>query len=147
MAQVSKYPLRKEVYDQIEVLFIETLANLTDKRILQDFLYDFLSPTEKIVLVKRLAIYILLGKGYKYEQIKAILHVSAPTIASANISYKYLGKGSKEVINKLIRDEKVSLLFYSLTEALTGELANVRKGSSAWKYLHKEVKKNHKKSI
>lgn len=145
MAQVSKYPLSIDVYDQIEVLFIDTLANLTDKKLTRSFLFDFLTPTEKIVLVKRLAIYILLGKGYRYEEIKKILHVSDPTIAGANTSYKYLGTGCKQVINKLIQDEKISLLFHSIALGITGEFARVRKGSGVWKYLHQQIKRSEKK--
>src|SRR3989344_5751408 len=145
MSQGSKYPLREEAYAQIESIFIDTIAKLTDKELVRSFLFDFLSPSEKIVLVKRLSIYILLGKGYKYEQIKAILHVSAPTIASASISYKYLGKGCREVISKLIRDERVSLLFYSLAEAVAGQFGKSPKGSGVWKYLHSEIKKDKKK--
>ena len=147
MAQVSKYPLRKNVYDQIETLFIDTIAKLTDKHLVRDFLYDFLSPTEKIVLTKRLAIYVLLGKGYDYKGIKTILHVSAPTIASASTSYKYLGKGCQKVINQLIHDEKVSLLFYTLAEAVTGEFAKSHKGSGMWRYLHNEVKQARRKKV
>lgn len=145
MAQVSKYPISTEVYDQIEALFIDTIAKLTDANLTRNFLFDFLTPTEKIVLVKRLAIYVLLGKGYDYKQIKMLLHVSAPTIAGANTTYKYLGKGCRQVIQTLIRDEKISLLFHSLIENAVGELARVRKGSGLWKYLHSELKNNRKR--
>lgn len=147
MAQISKYPLQKDVYEQIEALFIDTIARLTDRRLVRDFLYDFLTPTEKIVLIKRLAVYVLLGKDYDYKGIKSILHVSSPTIASASTSYKYLGKGCKEVINKLIQDKKISDLFDLLAEKVTGELSIASKNSRLWKYLHYELRKSRRKRV
>ena len=64
MSQVSKYPLKKAIYSYISELFFNTIVSLSDKRKTDEFLQDFLTPVEKIMLTKRLAIYDLLGKGY-----------------------------------------------------------------------------------
>ncbi len=62
------------------------------------------------MLAKRLAIAILLAKGYRYETIKSILKVSQETIARVNISLNYQGEGYEIVVKKVLRDEKIENL-------------------------------------
>lgn len=141
MSQVSKYPLRNDVYEQLEELFINTISRMTNKRLVSDFLSDFLTPTEKIVLMKRLAIYVLLGKEYDYRYIQALLKVSFPTISSVSKSYKYLGKGCKEVVEQLIKEEKIDRFINTVLEKVADEFGQMGKGSGLWRYLHYEIKK------
>jgi Trp operon repressor len=81
MAQISRKPLRKEIYEQVFELLIRIFTDSYSRKDAANLLDDLLSPTEKIVLAKRLAIALLLAKDYGYEEIKEILHVSMPTIA------------------------------------------------------------------
>jgi len=141
MSQVSKYPLRSEVYEQLEDLFMDTVSRMTNKRLINDFLSDFLTPTEKIVLMKRLGIFVLLGKGYGYRAVQSILKVSYPTISTASKSYKYLGKGCKVIVDQLIKEQKIEQFINSILVKITGELSRSGKGSGAWKYLYQEIKK------
>jgi len=147
MAQVSKYPLSKDVDEQISDLFIETISRITDKKLVTDFLSDLLTPTEKIMLTKRLAIYYMLGKGYDYRTIKHVLKVSSATVASSNRTYKYLGTGSKRVIMTIVRDEKIEEAIHHVITGIVKEFSTVRKGSALWELLHKELKKNNDKPI
>ncbi|MBI4130210.1 hypothetical protein HY468_02755 [Candidatus Roizmanbacteria bacterium] len=147
MSQVSKYPIRDEVYGQLEDLFVDTISRMTNKRLVNNFLNDFLTPTEKIVLMKRLGIYVLLGKGYDYRVIQNILRVSFPTISSASRSYKYLRKGCKVVVDQLVQGEKIDRFITSLLVKVTGEFSSSGKGSGVWRYLHNEIKKKDTKIL
>ncbi|MBI4137163.1 hypothetical protein HY469_03820 [Candidatus Roizmanbacteria bacterium] len=147
MSQVSKYPLRSEVYDELEDLFIDTISRMTNKQFINDFLSDFLTPTEKIVLMKRLGVYVLLGKGHNYRAIQTILKVSFPTISTASKSYKYLGRGCKRVVDQLIKEEKIDRFINSLLVRITGEFGRTGKGSEVWRYLHREIKNKKPKLL
>jgi len=145
MTQVSKYPVREEVYKHFDHLFINTFSKLTNPHQFYNFLEGFLTPTEKIVLVKRFGIYIMLGKGYNYEAIKHVLHVSPTTIADASRIFKYLNKECKKVVTTVIQDEKITETINLLAEKVTYEFSHIRKGSGAWRYFHREIR-NRKKN-
>lgn len=91
MTQVSRYPIPKEVYGRIFEIFVKTISSLGDKKQIADFFVDFLTPTERIMLAKRLAIAFLLMKKYDYKMIARTLRVSSSTIGGVSID---LSKGS-----------------------------------------------------
>jgi TrpR-related protein YerC/YecD len=96
MAQVSRHPLSKLIYERIFEIFIKSIISIKNKKEAEDFLNDFLTPTERIMLAKRLTIAVLLTKGYDYNQIHKVLHVSTATIAGVNVFLKYTGEGYKK---------------------------------------------------
>jgi TrpR-related protein YerC/YecD len=106
MAQVSKRLLQKEVENRILDLFWESLASLPNNSKVSLFLEDLLSPTEKLMLSKRLAIAFMLIKGYDYTTINERLKVSNPTIWAVKNSLRYKGKGYNSVIKHIMSKEK-----------------------------------------
>lgn len=144
MAQVSKYPIHKDVEIRMFEIFKSTISRLKSAEDVDNFLDDFLSPVEKIMLAKRLSIAVLLGKGYKYPTIANILRVTPSTIASVSLSLKYSGKGYKRAVEKILMDEKINNFWGKVEDVI----ANVppSKGSS-WVYHRKkyELKKNKNK--
>src|SRR3989344_7650258 len=90
MTQVSKYPVSKDVYE----------------RIFEIFLKEFLTPTEQVMLAKRLSVAFLLSKDYNYREISKILRVSTGTVNRVALSYR---KEShyKMVIEEILRDERM----------------------------------------
>lgn len=106
MAQVSKRYLQKKVEDRILDLFWTSLSSLSTKEKVGIFLDDLLSPTEKIMLSKRLAIAFMLMKGYDYPTINDRLKVSDPTIWNVKNSLSYKGKGYKMTIEQIMSKEK-----------------------------------------
>lgn len=117
MPQVSKYPLSKNTEKRLYQLFWETISNLKDSVKAEVFFNDLLSPTEKIMLSKRLAIAVMLIKDYDYSVIRSTLRVSPGTINSVSIWLKYSGTGYREVIDKLLRKEKFKNFMSSLGSA------------------------------
>ncbi len=110
MSQVSRRVLSKNVEEKIFSIFFKSLARLSDSKDIEKFLLSLLGPVEQTMLAKRLAIAILLAKGYRYETIKSILKVSQETIARVNISLNYQGEGYEIVVKKVLRDEKIENL-------------------------------------
>ncbi|MBI2442709.1 MAG: hypothetical protein HYV40_02230 [Candidatus Levybacteria bacterium] len=119
MSQVSKYPVNKEVEERISQLFQSAITKLHSTKDVEEFLNDFLSPVEKVVLAKRLAIALLLSKGYGYSSIQDILKVTYPTIASVSVTLKYGGKGYKKLLSVILQDEKSDAFWGKFEDILT----------------------------
>lgn len=119
MAQVSRYPIHRDVEKRIAEIFRSTIASLHTSEEIEDFLHEFLSPIENIMLGKRLAIAVLLAKGYRYETIAAILRVTPTTISGVSLRLKYAGKGYKKVVEKILRDEKIDDFWEKVDEILS----------------------------
>ena len=80
MSQVSKRVLTSDIAERLFQNFWEMFANIKQAHQIQIFLEDFLSPTEKIMLAKRMAIAILFSKGYDHRTISSMLKVSTTTV-------------------------------------------------------------------
>jgi len=141
MAQVSRYPLKKEVEEKIFEILLKTIADLKKPEEVNEFLEDFLSPVEKIMLAKRLAIAILLAKGYDYRGIREVLKVTPGTVAEVNLKLKYGGKGYKRVVEKFLREEKIEKLFEKIDEALSQTFPPKGKNWKEWARKRWLVKK------
>lgn len=107
MAQVSKYPLSKTTEFRLYSLFWEAIADLKNPAKAEEFFNDLLTPTEKVMLSKRLAIAVMLIKGYDYSSIRSILKVSPTTIGAVSLWLKYSGKGYRDTVEKLLKKERV----------------------------------------
>lgn len=106
MTQVSKRVLQKNVEERIFDLLWASLSMLSTKRKVALFLDDLLSPTEKLMLGKRLAIAFMLMKGYDYPSINNRLQVSDSTIWNVKTSLTHKGKGYKIAITQIMSKEK-----------------------------------------
>lgn len=106
MTQVSKRYLQKQVEERILDLFWTSLATLSTKEKVALFLNDLLTPTETLMLSKRLAIAFMLLKGYEYVNINQRLKVSDSTIWNVKLSLIHKGKTYKSVIEQIMNKEK-----------------------------------------
>lgn len=140
MSQVSKYPISRQVYDKIFDVFLKTFVELKSKKKVHDFFDEFLTPTEKIILTKRLAISLLLAKGFDYRNISNILKVSSTTIGGVSIQYKY-GSTLHKIVQNLVTDETIENFWLEIAQTLTSIGTIGTKGTGGWKYLNTEVKK------
>ena len=146
MTQVSRYPISKKVAERIFEVFLKTLVEIRSNEEADQFVSDLLTPTEKIMLSKRLAIAFLLEKGYDYRTIQQIIRVSAPTITSVNIARKYGKEGYKKLISKITKDEKLKNFFEEVVIKLLSAPSELEKGTGAWSYLRDEVERQKMKN-
>ncbi|KKR75928.1 MAG: Trp repressor [Candidatus Levybacteria bacterium GW2011_GWA2_40_8] len=128
MSQISKYQMDKILEERMFSVFYQTLADLRKKDEVQEFLNDLLTPTERIMLAKRLAIATLLIKGTTYEYIRDVIKVSTSTIMGVKTWLNIGGKGYLKAVTKLIRNEKFDA-FLDKTEELIEKLTIPRPGS------------------
>jgi uncharacterized protein YerC len=139
MAQVSRRPLGQKLENELSRLLIRVVVDLKNPDEIENFLKDFLSPMEKIMLAKRLAIAVLIGKGHDYQQIKEILKVTAGTIASVSLKYKYAGQGYKRIVEKILRQEKTEKLLDKIDDLLSS-LPPKGGNWSKWRRQKEQVK-------
>lgn len=138
MSQVSKFPVHKEVEKRMFEIFKFSISGLKNSEDIDDFLEDFLSPSEKVMLAKRLAIAVLLAKGYVYPSIARILRVTPTTISTVSLRLKYSGKGYKRIVSIILSNEKKDEFWNKVGDMIS----NIPKSKgSSWVYQKNKIKK------
>src|SRR3989338_5971653 len=102
MTKISKYSVKVEVETRMYEVLWKTIAGLKTEGETEEFFKELLSPTEQLMLAKRLAISILLIKKYTYEEIVDILKASPVTIGHIARWLKTEGKAFQKAINKIL---------------------------------------------
>ena len=146
MTQISKYPLGKNVSKRIMEIFVKTLINIKDQEEAEKLIFDFLTPTERVVLSKRLAIALLLEKEYDYRTIGDILKVSSSTIAHVNNARKHGTTGYRKFIRKIIADEQINNFLEQTLAQIVTIPASIPSRTSVWKHINSKVKSNQQKN-
>lgn len=126
MSQVSRRMLNKEVEERINELLSQAIHKLRSKEEISDFLEELLTPTEKLVLSKRLAIAVLLAKKYDYNAIKDLLKVTSATIARISYWMRYRGRSVRKVIDLIVADANWEN-FWNKVDYLIGRLMVLKK--------------------
>ena len=104
MPQVSRRKLNKEVANKIFETLLEAVSQMRSKSEVSMFINDLLSPVERTMIAKRLAIAVLLLKRWDYPSIKDFLKVSNATVSKVSLIIQ-VNRGYKEVVDKLTRTE------------------------------------------
>lgn len=119
MTKVSKYIVNDQVQRRMFEVFWKTISDLKTPIDVEKFFQELLTPTEKIMLAKRLAISILLIKNYTYEQIVDILKVSPVTIGNIARWLKTEGQAFQTAIDKILKQEKQDEFWDGLEQFLS----------------------------
>lgn len=144
MTQVSKYPVSKDVYDTIYEVFVETVSNLVTKRQVSNFFSEFLTPTERVMLVKRLAVGVLLSKSYNYREVSRILRVSTATVGRYAFLLNY-GDYYKDTVQRILNNERIEKFFLDTGEKMASILSITGAKGGSWRYLKEEIRKKRLK--
>lgn len=136
MTQVSKRYLQKQVEERILDLFWTSLSTLSTKEKAALFLNDLLTPTEILMLSKRLTIAFMLIKGYEYTSINERLKVSDSTIWNVKLNLIHKGKTYKSVIEHIMNREKWEKFWQDL-DHLFEQVLPPKYGIN-WKEVHRK---------
>ncbi len=104
MAQISKKYLSEDIQNKISGTLLEAVSQVKGRQDTQLFLNDLLTPTERVVLAKRLAIAVLLIKGWGYEPIQNFLKVSSDTVGKVSQIVKN-NRGYRKIVERMLRTE------------------------------------------
>src|SRR3989344_1037615 len=146
MPQISKYPISDAVYSRIFDIFLDTVSDLRGKKKVSDFINSFLTPTEQIMLAKRLAIAFLLAKGYDYRDISTILRVSTGTVSRVAINYKNKQSFSI-VVEQMLKKEEIAEFWQDVGKIAADLFSVGGSKSGSWRYLREEIDKKRKAKV
>lgn len=118
MTKVSRRFLDKELESKIFEVFLKTIVDIKTPVEAKNFIDDLLSPTEKIMLVKRLAIAVLLTKGKTYDYIDHTLKVSRATIMTVSLWLKHGKGGYRKVVDSILKAQNRERLIDNIEEIL-----------------------------
>ncbi len=120
MSQVSKHFMQPAIEKKVYEVFINSFKNIKSSEAVISFLSDILSPTERIMLAKRISIAFLLLEGkYTYEDISKILKVTTGTIAKVHSVFALQGSGYKEILGNLLLKKAIRNSLSEFTDLLS----------------------------
>ncbi|MCX6704964.1 MAG: Trp family transcriptional regulator, partial [Candidatus Woesebacteria bacterium] len=128
------------VWERIFDLFGESILSIKNRKELNGFLEDFLSPTERIMLAKRFAITVLLSKGRDYRSISTLLRVTPSTIAKMNLLMKYSGTGLIPVVERILKRDTTKIIWEEIKSLLDVPI----KGLPLSEFEKKKIKRSQK---
>lgn len=128
MTRISQFRIDNDVLEKIFSLFFEVISRDKNEVEFQNIIHDLLSPAERIMIAKRVAIFYMLMKKLDYYHISQSLKVSTATIAKFNL-VKENSRGIVSALKRTVRNEKIINFF----EELTLELRRPGKYGVNWK--------------
>lgn len=128
MTRISQFKVDDDVLEKIFSLFFEVIGKDKNEIEFQNIIHDLLSPAERIMIAKRVAIFYMLMKKLDYYNIAKSLKVSPSTIAKFNL-VKENSRGIVSALKSTVRNEKIINFF----EELILELRRPGKYGVNWK--------------
>lgn len=132
MTRISRYKLKDYVYEKMFHLLFEVVARSRDKEGFNQLIKELLSPTERIMIAKRVVLVYLLLQEIDYQIICRVLKVSSSTISK----FKLLTDNKNGMINvlkKTMRSDKIKLFVFELMSDLFPPGMYGINWESAWK--------------
>ena len=129
MGRISRRYLNKAIEERVFEVFWEHLARLSSPLLVGEFLQSLLSPTELTMLSKRLAIAILLSRGYTYKYIDETLKVSLSTIGTVQRQIHTGARGYDRAIQAANKKKDREAFWDSLEEVLLKFTLPAREGT------------------
>lgn len=116
--------------------FVRTLVKISDDGLLRRFLDDLLTPTEKLMLSKRLMAAILLQRGYSYRAVCSALKMSKTTVHLIQRELLKAGEGYRKVFQLFFKEAKGQRLVDAIErflDAITLPVKGSREDMRRWK--------------
>ena len=102
--QLSTKKIHPALKKELTQTLLQVIIDLKTPQEAEEFLNAFLTPAEKLALIKRISIAYYLVKGRGYENIKTNLKVSSATIAAAQELISK-NKNIHLIVNKIDADQ------------------------------------------
>lgn len=106
MPQVSKRYIPEEKLRRIFDLFFNLIVSLKDKNEAENVLAEFLTPTEKIMIAKRIACFYLIFKKVPASQIADSIKLSISTVTHLVYVFEN-SKWIKKFLTKRLTQERI----------------------------------------
>ena len=137
MPHISQKQLKKETAKDIRKHFIKTVTSFGGKNNNKAFFDELLTPTEQIMLAKRLAMLFMLAEGMSSYKVRKILNLSPSTTARFQ---KEIEHGAFPYIENIVKKKSSrDKTWKELEVLLRGGLPSM--GKDRWKWLDEFTQK------
>lgn len=143
MPQISKRPLNKDLENRMNEILWDCLAKTSTKREISLILQDMLTFTERIMVAKRLAIALLLSRGWDQDAISRYLKVSITTIQSIKRLLRQESPGYLKMIERIEKSEGWDKFKLDLGQTLEEILADRLTYGRTRRSLNSEIQKKY----
>lgn len=133
MSQVSRLPVRKEIESRMFDIFLDSVAMVRTRNQVQKLLEDWLSPTEKIMLAKRLSIALLLMKQYDQRSIATLLKVGLETVSKVSRALRFGSGGYGMIVEVFMKQEKQDTFWEKVDSTLADLFPPHHRNWSNWR--------------
>lgn len=106
MTPVSRIKLDPEKESRVLEVFLSELVRITDGVQLRALMSLLLSESEKIMLAKRMATYVMIEQEISDSQISKSLHLTRITVSKLRLNY-WLQKEKKDPVIQIIQNPKL----------------------------------------
>ncbi|MBI2051744.1 hypothetical protein HYT33_03210 [Candidatus Roizmanbacteria bacterium] len=117
MTRISRIKLSDQVLNKLFDLFFQIVGKQTNRDVFQNTIIDLLSPVERIMIAKRIAIVYLLMQEIEYVNICNVLKVSPSTVAKFKLLMEK-SNGVVPVFKKILRNEKMAKFLLEIFNAI-----------------------------
>lgn len=118
MPRVSKARLHNERLQEIGEHFSYLISSLKTSGEIENFFTEFLTKEEKIMLAKRLVLFMMLKRDYSPSMIQSALHISYETVRNYQNQLHHKNAVFQRIIEKLVKREKTEEFFQKLEKIL-----------------------------
>jgi len=132
MTRICRIPVEDKVLQRLYFLLFEVVNCMDEEESFSEIINELLSPTERIMVAKRVAIIYLLMKKINYENIADVLKVAPATIAKFHKIM--IENGSiKKALKGIVANEKVKDFLEKLYLEFRGPGTYGVNWGSAWR--------------
>lgn len=118
MPRASKVRVEKEKLKELTDHFSYLISSLNSSSEIENFLNNFLSEEEKIMLTKRLVLFMMIQRNYPPHVIKDSLHVSHETIRIYKDKLPSKNEAFRRTIERLLKREKTQEFWKKIDQLL-----------------------------
>lgn len=111
MPRASKFSLKRKQFQEMNSHLIFLISSLNHKDEIGNFLESFLTKEERVMLTKRLVLFMMLRKQYSPSVIRNVLHVSYETIRIYQNQLLAKNNLFQKILEKLLRRQDTIKLF------------------------------------
>ena len=133
MSQVSKRAVSREVLSETFNSLFTALAKTSDAGAIAKILDDILTPTERVMIAKRVMAAILSDRGYTLREIGEILKMSTTTINAVRREIKKRGEGYRMIFTIMPKRARLDELADKAERVLRGVIPPVKDSKSSFR--------------
>jgi len=133
MSQVSKRAVSREVLSETFNSLFMALAKTSDAGAIAKILDDVLTPTEKVMIAKRVMAAVLSDRGYTLREIGEILKMSTTTINAVRREIKKRGEGYRIIFTLMPKRSRLDELADKVERVLRGVIPPIKGSKSSFR--------------